>query len=511
MNAITNSTRGSKAERRRPPPVAGEATPAENPNWGGAPLHSTLWILTIPALYAIGIVVFHAQPGKIGLYGFALVFGLVLLAQLRKGPEVLLAVLIFYMPLSRLFAARIAPGLNGTNSLELLLIATWIASAYKNKIKLFHPYAFSRLVGIWLLLTIISVLTAVAAIGFHPFVWNYTEALRGFLDQFIVFFLVVNLIRDKNMARRMIVYMMFASSVVFVYGIHEWFGTRGLSTIEKSRLLGPVGQPNEFAAQLIYAFAPFLAYGAYYFPRWKSLRLAPVFLIGLKVLLGAFSRGAYLAFAMELMSVSFVKSKKFFLFVLLVLGSIYFFLPQYVPASLRARVEQTYEDHTQGAEIDKSADSRFILWDAAIQMTEDNPILGKGFDQFHRLVPSYVSGYYDGVTGGATDNQNMFLYAASNMGVPSLLTLLALIFALAWRGWKLYRDKARPDIDRIVGLGAVTIVAGLIGVNMFGTHIIDTAVDSFLWVYLAVVAHLLQPDQLVRTPSPANHHGAHRR
>ena len=501
MSAITNSTRRSKAE----PPKTGAPSPAEPENWGGAPLRSTLRLLAVPATFVISLFVFQLHSDGVILYGFAAVFGALLLMELRKGPEALLAVLIIYMPLSRLYAARLAPGLNGTNSLELLLIAVWLISAFKNQTKLFTTYPFTRMVSIWLVLTIVSVFTAIANIGLHPFVWNYTEALRGFLDQFIIFFLFVNLIRDKNMARRLIVYMMIATAIIYLYGLQEWWGTRNYASIEKSRLLGPVGQPNDFAAQVVYAFAPLLAYGAYYFPRWKSLRLAPFVLVGLRVLLAAFSRGAYLAFAMELMTLSFVKSKKFFLLVLVVLASIYFFIPELVPNSMKARVEQTYTDRTPGAEIDKSADSRFILWDAAITMSLESPILGKGFDQFSSLVPRYVPGYDSGVTGGATDNQNMFLYAASNMGIPSLLTLLAILLALVWRGWRLYR-RATLDIDRIVGLGAVTIVAGLVGVNMFGTHVIDTAVDGFLWVYLAVVARLLTPDANTTSPPTESKH-----
>ncbi|WP_288126599.1 O-antigen ligase family protein, partial [Thiomonas sp.] len=401
------------------------------------------------------------------------------------------------------YAARIAPGLNGTNSLELLLIAVWIISAYKNQTKLFSPYPFTRMVSLWLGLALISVFTAMARIGPHPFIWNYLEPLRGFLDQFIIFFLFVNVIRDKNMARRLVIYLMFSATIIYLYGFHEWFGTRDLSSIEKSRLLGPVGQPNDFAAQIIYSFAPILAFGAYYFPRMKSLRLAPILLIGFKVLLGAFSRGAYLAFAMELISLSFIKSKKFFVFITLSLASIYFFIPSLVPNSMKARVAQTYEDRAPGTDIDKSAESRIILWDAAIKMTIDSPIFGMGFDQFQRLSPQYTAEPVQ-----ATDNQNMFLYAASNMGLPGLIIFLALIFSLAWRSWKLYR-KSTIDIDRVIGLGGVTMIAGLIGVNMFGTHVIDTAVDGFFWVYLAVVAHLLPP--AAQPTSAKNKHAPHRR
>ena len=488
---------GVLSNRRIATPPVTEPS-AESADWAGPALYSTLRLLAVPAVFVLSIIVFKLHPGKMGLYGFALIFGILLLVQLRKGPEPLLALVVIYYPLSKLYPVLIAPGINGTNLLELFLISVWLFLAFKNKKKLFNPLPFTRLIGAWFLLSVISVFTAIYHIGLHPFIWNYLLSVRGFFDQFIIFFLVVNLIQDKNMARRLIVYMMFSAAVVFLYGIQEWWFSRGASSIEKSRLLGPIGQPNEFAAQTIYALAPLMAYGAYYFPRWKSLRMAPIVLIGLKVLLAAFSRGAYLAFAMELATLSFVKSKKFFVLVLVVIGSIYFFIPSLIPNSMKARVEQTYQDREVGSTIDKSADSRFLLWNAAIEMTKESPIFGKGFDQFHSLAPSYVPGFYDGATGnplegstgGATDNQNMFLYAASNMGLPSLITLLLIIGALAFRGWGIYRSST-VDIDRIIGLGGVTLVAGLVGVNMFGTHIIDTAVDVYFWIYIAIIAHLI--------------------
>lgn len=499
MSAATPHPRqkpGVQSNRRvaaaLPQPTPSAPEPVQ-PDWGADALWATLRLLAVPAVFVLSILVFRLHPGKIGLYGFALVFGVLLLVQLRKGPEPLLALMVIYFPLSKLYPMLLAPGVNGTNLLELLVVAVWLWLAIKHKKKLLQRYAFTRLVGAWFWLAVISVFTAIFHIGLHPFIWNDLLSVRGFFDQFLVFFMVVNLIQDRNMARRLVIYMMFSAAVIFLYGFQEWWFTRGASTIEKSRLLGPVGQPNEFAAQIIYAFAPLLAYGAYYFPRWKSLRLAPLAFIGLRVLLATFSRGAYLAFAMELFTLSFVKSKKFFVLVLLVLGSIYFFIPSLVPNSMKARVEQTYQDHEPGATIDKSADSRLLLWSAAIEMTKESPIFGKGFDQFHRLVPSYVPGFYDGSTGGATDNQNMFLYTASTMGVPALVTLLLILGAMGLRGWALYRH-AGVDIDRIVGLGAVTMVAGLVGVNMFGTHLIDTAVDIFVWIYLAVLARLYSPE-----------------
>ncbi len=455
-------------------------------DWTGAPLRRTLRLLALPAVFVVALVVLHVHPGKLGLYGFAAVFGVLLLLSLRHGPETLLAVLIMYMPLQRLYAVELAPGLNGTNLLELLTIGVWVVRAAMQRRSLFVRRPFTRMVGAWAALSLLSVPTAMFAIGISTFLWDYSISLRAFIDQFIVFYLFVNLIEDKNVARRMIVYLLISAAVSYLYGFHEWFGTRGLSSIEKSRLGGPIAQPNEYAAFILYSVAPLLAFGVQYLPRWKSLRLAPVLLIALRVLLGTFSRAGYLGLAAELFTVAAIKSRKLLALLAVVGAGIYFFLPQYLPHSMQARVAQTYEDRSLGGSLDRSAEERLLLWGAAVKMTLDSPLLGKGYDQFQRLAESYVAEYTK-----ATDNQNMFLYVSSNMGLPAFVAFMTVLLTFGWQGWRLWRRRDAPEVDRIIGLGAITLLSGLLVVNMFGTHMIDSSVDGLFWVYVAVLAHLV--------------------
>jgi O-antigen ligase len=160
---------------------------------------------------------------------------------------------------------------------------------------------------------------------------------------------------------------------------------------------------------------------------------------------------------------------------------------------LKARVSQTFQDTGPGAEIDKSADSRFYLWDAAIKMTEQSPIFGMGFDQFHRLSPSYTA-----IPIEATDNQNMFLYAASNMGIPSLALLLGILFLFFFRAYKIY-NKSSTEPEKVIALGAMSLVPGYIVVNMFGTHMIDPSVSMFFWVYCAIIIAIKFPDKKIES------------
>lgn len=341
------------------------------------------------------------------------------------------------------------------------------------------------MVAVWAFLSLLSVPTAMAHIGISEFMWNHTGTLRTWIDQFIIFYAFVNLIRDRNMARRLLVYMMIAAGIVYLQGLQEWFGKIDASSIEKSRLIGPVMQSNEFGALMIYSAAPFLAYGVYYFPRAKAWMAAPVLAIFLRVLLGIFSRAAYIAFAAEALTASYVRSKKFLILVFAALACVYFFVPQLIPNSMQARIGQTYEDRPAGDNYDKSAEQRLILWHAGGNMIAESPLLGKGFDTFHILSKEYVATPVD-----VNDTHNMYFYIATQMGLPALISLLTIIIALFFRGRRLYYRSER-DIDRIIGLGGAVMVPGLLAVNMFGSHMVDTSTDGFFWVYLAIVSHLL--------------------
>lgn len=454
-------------------------------HWAGPPLWSTLRLLLLPAVF-LGVLIFsHFNPGTLVLYGFAALFMVLLLLRLRHGPEALLATAIMYLPQAREYGATVAPGVNGTNVIDLLLIGVWVGSCLRNSRPIFTARPFTRMVGIWAFLSLLSVPTAMAHIGISEFMWNHTEILRTWLDQFIVFYTFVNLIRDRNMARRLLVYMMIAAGIVYLQGLDEWFGKINASSIEKSRLLGPVLQSNEFGALMICTAAPFLAYGVYYFPRMKAWMATPVLAIFLRVLLGIFSRAAYMAFAAEFIVVSTMRSKKFLILVVAALAGIYFFAPQLIPSSMQARIGQTYEDRPAGDKYDKSAEQRLILWQASENMIEQSPLLGKGFDMFHELSNEYVDTHVN-----VNDTHNMYLYIATQMGLPAMFSWLAIILALFFRGRRLYRQ-GEYDIDRIIGLGGAVMVPGLLVMNMFGSHMVDTSVDGFFWVYLAIVSHLL--------------------
>jgi putative inorganic carbon (hco3(-)) transporter len=451
---------------------------------GRRALRSTLGLLAWP----LGMMLLIRVAGLFGervplvvLYGFAVVFGAVLLWRGLHQADCLLAVFVLYIPLSKLYVIDMLPGLNGTNGLMLALLLAWGLDARRRGLPLLCRGPCTRVVALWMALSLLSFATAAVAIGPGAMVDQYLPAFKAWLDQFVVFYAMVNLLRDGAMARRVVIYMMLGSCVVLALGFEEWLDKRELNSIEKSRLLGPQLQPNDLGAFLVYGASPFIGLFLAAPWRWRSAGLLLWFGVLARILLATFSRGAYIGLAAAAALAGLARGKVFLALSLALGLAVINLFPEAVPESFQARVAQS---HGSGNQLDGSSQTRLVLWQAAVDMTGESPLLGKGFGMFQRLKAFYTEREVE-----EADNHNMFLYIASQMGLPALLAFL-------WIFWRLLRmslslsDRAHDTLLQGIGLGGAALVGGVLAVNMFGSRMVDIGVMAYFWIYLAAVCRL---------------------
>ncbi len=462
--------------------VATEATVQEG--WGGPQLRSTLWFLAGPAVLAVVITVFHLELPGPALYAIAFGLGLVLFARSLSDPEWLLAIAIIYVPLNKLYAARILPGVNGTNLVLAMLLFCWALHVLRGDRPTFLPLPTAKLVGVWALLTTASAVTAIANLGLDFILEDQMVELKAWVDQFILFFAFLNLIRDGGMARRMVVYMMLGTLVTMVFGVREALDKQGLSSIEKSRVFGPQNQPNDFGAFLVYSAAPFMAVFVTFMTRVRTWTLLPYFALLAKLLIMTFSRGAYIGLALAALALGYLRGKVFLVACGVATATLLIVMPQLMPESIVARMGQTEAPPGEEGDMDASSENRLILWDAAVKMSLESPLIGKGFKAFHRLKGRYTS-----IPLRESDNHNMFLFISSQMGIPALLLFLAILYRMYRLGARLNRD-APDSFTRAIGMGGGVMVAGVLAINMFGSRMVSIDTDGYVWIYLAVLAHL---------------------
>ena len=95
-----------------------------------------LCFLAVPGLLVLAITVSGTSWPAAILYPIALALGLVVAVSALKGVELVLAVMLIYLPFSKVFVVPIAPGVNGTNMLILLGLFAAVLRSLSKQTKL---------------------------------------------------------------------------------------------------------------------------------------------------------------------------------------------------------------------------------------------------------------------------------------------------------------------------------------------------------------------------------------
>jgi len=460
------------------------AATAETSSLDWATVRHTLYFLVWPLLLMTPALFFSMPIPKPLLYGGGAIIGLMLVVRSFRSPETLLLMALVYIPLARVYPAAVLPGINGTNLILLALLFFWVYHAWKRQQLFWRPLPGSRPMLVWASLSFLSGITVVFYINLSYLISEVPLEFKAWIDQFIVYFAVLNLIADGRMARRLVVYMLVGSLVVLALGVLEMLDKQGLDSMDKSRVLGPQRQPNDFGAFLVYVSCILMAIVAVHPFQPRRWVLLPWLLVILKVLLATFSRGAYLALGAAGAAITWFRGLRYVALALFLLVLVVTQFPQLVPSALRDRMAHTTVESTHDTAVDASSQTRLILWDAAIQMTAESPILGKGFKSFQ-----YFKGGYTSVEVHESDPHNMFLFISAQMGLPALIAFLSCIACIAGFGYVLWR-KGVDSFARAMGLAGIGMAAAVMGINMFGSRMVNIETCAYIWVFFAVLGHL---------------------
>lgn len=132
-----------------------------------------------------------------------------------------------------------------------------------------------------------------------------------------------------------------------------------------------------------------------------------------------------------------------------------------------AVVEEFGSSFKKEGERDSSAESRFDLWRAGMQITSDHPLLGVGPWAGQRLVPQYL-----GLPLERKGLHNLFFEISTGCGVPALmfyLTYFAIGWAIAVRAlWRRKREPL-PEWAEIAYLATASGLFGYFVSSMFSS------------------------------------------
>jgi O-antigen ligase len=459
-----------------------------------APLSRGLIIGMLGLIAVLGYVVqaeVELPPWILGLVGAG---GLLALLFIGLGrPDVPVYVLVAYVPFSKLLTGDfggIMTALNLTNLLLAIVLITWFAAGTTRGSRFFEPHPLHVPVGLFAFWGVLSFL--VIAFKFTWTGWyvsTYIDELKRWLDPLLIYFLFFHLVRDKQRWKNVVIILMIGVAIVALMAVHDYMGVRAGTSLNKARVSGIAGQPNILGAFFVYYMFLFAGFWLERIRRPRAWWFLVPFLLCFRGIMVTFSRGAYLAFAQGVLGLTFFKNKLFFF---LAVGALAFVVlhPSILPPGIRYRLDSTFRPDTQltdaygtggvASELDKSSAVRLVVWQGALQLIGQEPVLGVGFGRFQDRIREFTGDKY-------IDAHNAYLIMAAEMGLPALFFFLLIIGMLFRITSVVFRRHPDPFV-RATALGFLGGLSGLLMANMFGSRINTTEVSGYFWILAALMA-----------------------
>ena len=447
-------------------------------------------MITLGAIAAFDFSV----PRPIMLLGGALIFIPLFLKSLQYPLPSLIA-LIVYVPYAKEISGNLGGAVTGLNFTTIIMLLCFLSASAVAKrgnplTVLPRERSFRQLLVLFCALGAFSVLhTDIVSSGFGPM--SALIEYKRWIEPFLIFFIFSYLVKTEEEGR-LLVTLIAMSLAIIGLGTFEEHRINGMAH-HLVRLTGIAQQANQMGA--FYSnYIPIMI--AFLMLSGLGLRRKAFLFLGFGgCLLGLFmteSRGDALAMVISLLFFFLIRSRPLFLGVVALL--IFALLnAQYLPGGLGTRLQRTVVHQNlngldQNTTLDASARTRIAIWTGAVGIIESHPVFGVGYNMFPNYIFTYVP--HNDETAHLNlqkrDAHNAYLLIGTEMGVPTLLVFLYLLFSMF--RVSLYSFWISTDrFWKLVCLAAAASVVSLIFTNIFGSRFNSTVVTGYLWALLAII------------------------
>jgi O-antigen ligase len=330
---------------------------------------------------------------------------------------------------------------------------------------------------------LLYLVTQAISVIFSPFKVHSLLALK---EEWLLllFFLLVNNIREECKIRNLVSVLITVSCVVSLYAI--WQHYSGMDLYRHKML-----EPKDGVFISLGLFDHHLTFGGYYmlvfllaavivlsYKRQGLRRISDVVspvILGLSLLF-SYARSAWLGAVTGLFSFGFLRGKRFALFF--TTGIVVLCLAVFV-------IEPSSWERIKAISLskDKTESTRIRLWQTSWNMIKDKPVWGIGLGNFGQLFNQYkVEGKYDNYSHPHND----FLNVAVNSGLLGLLAYLYLWAVFLYTSIKAVLKSKRTGFLYSIQLsGVVTIIAFLFA-SLFQCYYTDAEVNMLVMFLLGI-------------------------
>jgi len=346
-------------------------------------------------------------------------------------------------------------------------------------IKAFRPVntSLDMPIAAFLMLAFLSMLTSVSlplsAEGF------FFKTLEGVM----IFYIAAEVLSDRKRLNRMLVVMILSIILVGADGIYQSITRvdfiRGYPSYHV-KMGACFDNPNRFAGWLTF-MVPFAASIAFFYGRSAPIKQEFFFRTGVKLLLWVLtsvllycllvthSRGAWVAVVLSMLFFGIIRDRRIAALTLAVLIILPFFVTDY----MKERAALIFK-----TELYKF---RPPLWQEAVNIIRDFPLLGCGPNTYATVAPLYrlteATGYYP---------HNSYLRMAAESGVLGLgafIWIMATLFKSSLEGLANIKD----SLDSGILAGLLSGLFGFLLHSFIDTDIYTIQLGNLMWFFAGTI------------------------
>lgn len=388
--------------------------------------------------------------------------------------KLLFYLLLITLPLGQLGRIPIAGGnvnLYFPDILIPVIIFVWLGYALAIRKKLDLP-PLSNFIFLFGFVALISLINGKRFIGTGEFLVSSMYLIRWVMYAGI-YFVVWDLPEADK--KRIVSLLIFSGVVLALAGFVQLVVLPDFTTLDPSlgwdphrnRLASTFFDPNFSGAYLVLTLTLIISRMLLGSP---SLKLRGVFegAVVFGALILTFSRSAWLMFAVSIGVLGVLKSRKLVILALVTFLAAYALVPR-----VQTRI-------AGGVDPDDSARARIVSWKDTLEIVQDSPLIGVGFNAFRYAQERHgLFGFRDPLGGraGAGSDSSLLLVLATT-GVVGLACFLLLGFRALWPVWT---GGLNP-----VSLAVLAGFAGLLVGSNFINSLFYPWIMVWMWSMLAI-------------------------
>lgn len=399
--------------------------------------------------------------------------------KILKNPFWGFLLLVFFLPFERIPSLDIGMITIKINQiLTLMVIIAWILKILFSKEKIvYNPLTWPII--IFLLICFLSIFQA----------GNIERSIQVFvfvLFMAMVTFLTVNMVNQANRLKMIIRILLFSTLVVCLFAFYQFFGDllglgQSLTGLREGYTKAVFGFPRmmAFSNEPLYLanflFIPLGIMISLFLQKIKFIKfgyLLSLLVLALIVFVLTVSRGAYLGLLAMVLFLLIFKFRKIFTRKNIIIGTVTlcivgsmvtYFLIKAEPKAYEEFVKHiTVEDIVAG----ESIYGRLGSFQKAIQMWQENPLLGVGIGNYGPYVKNFPDA--ENVPGWDIVN-NEYLEILAETGYLGIITFLIILLVLIWRFFIAFY-RCRDEFLKTILLGLMAaLLAIMVQYNTFST------------------------------------------